>query len=128
MARLQAINGLSTIHLLCLGGPRHCRRLLGQGSWQGAAKCVFSTGAVVESPSLTRFRSVGPAAYTTFWVGCVSDVDGSLPTVNVLFNVSYGLDRTALEELNFIITSGNPVTWNKMVSAKLPLTVLRLTF
>lgn len=74
---------------------------------------------------------VGPGTFTTFWIACPCSKDAvrhiihsilclmhgvqDKPEFKVLFTASYGLDRAALEELNFVINAQDNVHWDKAV-------------
>ncbi|EJD08532.1 DNA ligase/mRNA capping enzyme, partial [Fomitiporia mediterranea MF3/22] len=62
-----------------------------------------------------RTLRVPPSTFTTFYVAVLRDSNqnGRPPHLEVLFMVSYGLDRRQLEQLNFLISSMSPLNYTE---------------
>ncbi|KZW03301.1 hypothetical protein EXIGLDRAFT_828657 [Exidia glandulosa HHB12029] len=60
-----------------------------------------------------RELGVGPGTFTTFWLGCPSGHEMANPKFTFLCTASYGLDRAALDELNFVVNAQDIVQWDK---------------
>ncbi|KAF9556668.1 DNA ligase/mRNA capping enzyme [Agrocybe pediades] len=67
-----------------------------------------------------RTLRVPPSTFTTFYIGVLDqERKASLPCFRVYFTVSYGLNRTELEQLNFEIKTAQSVRYHR-ISMDLP--------
>ncbi|KII85754.1 hypothetical protein PLICRDRAFT_700571 [Plicaturopsis crispa FD-325 SS-3] len=79
-------------------------------------------GAVWDKERARELR-VAPTAFTTFYVGVLSNSDALKtnpnlrPHFEVYFTVAYGQDREQLEELNFLVKNSNPVDYSSSPSS-----------
>jgi DNA ligase-4 len=114
--------------------------LLGAGWDKDRARELRGTPTFLNGTQQLTTALVSPCTYTTFYLGAATSNTGSKvpsawsrfnlqstegarqPVFESWFTCAYGLDRDKLEELNFLITSSDPIQGGKGSS------IVRLTF